>query len=217
MRTPLGHLERVRSSAAHPSARALLGRDHPYTRADADLRQAVSQLALTGLFALAAASFGHAQPGSAPSAAGAVVLTALSIRLVILADARRQRAMDLVIDGGEHLPISSVARLRRRLLGRRREDAAVLLARTVHDASDHMTRNGAVCPAPISDLQDDVTELVELLRCTISARPVAMTARLLQGNASWDVFVADADRLRRAADRIRFALAAAADGLDDTL
>jgi hypothetical protein len=79
-----------------------------------------------------------------------------------------------------------------------------------------MCRNGAVCPAPISDLQDDVTELVELLRCTISARLVAMTVRLLQGNASWDVFVADADRLRRAADRIRFALAAAADGLDDT-
>jgi hypothetical protein len=87
---------------------------------------------------------------------------------VILADVRRQHAMDLVLGGRERLPISSVARLRRQLVGRQRVAVAELLARMLQEADVRSGR--AVHPTAIVELRDEVTEIVELLRCTLSAQ-----------------------------------------------
>ncbi len=202
------------SADRHPEGERLLGPDHPFAEADRELRQALGGLALTALFVAVAAVAGYPGRSALIAFPGAVVLVALVLRVGILADLRRQRALDLVLAGAETLPIPAVARLRRSLLGARRELASDRLRQLVEDARSRR-RDPAAPPTPIEQVGDEATEVAALLRGTHSARAVAMTIRLLDGGAGWYALTRDGDGLRRELGRIRYLLVVDAPAPDE--
>jgi hypothetical protein len=197
-----------RPAGGTPTAAArLLGADHPYVVADGDARRATQTLVLTAAFVAASAAFADPAPRRALMTIGTFVLLVLVLRVVLASDVRRQCALDLVLAGHEALPIPAVARLRRSLLGPRRDLTVELLDRSLADAVARAEHDPATPPLPIVAVRDDVAEIVELLRSTRSARAVAMTACLLQGGEGWSLLTRDQQGLRRELGRIRYLLA----------
>ena len=198
-----------RPAPGTPTAAArLLGADHPYVAAERDLRRATQSLVLTAAFVAASAAFADPVPRRALTAVGTFVLLLLVLRFVLASDLRRQCALDLVLGGREALAIPAVARLRRSLLGPRRDLTVDLLARSLADAVTRAEHDPETPPLPIVDVRDEVAEIIELLRTTESARAVAMTACLLQGGEGWSLLTHDRQGLRRELGRIRYLLVA---------
>lgn len=108
---------------------AVLGRDHPLTRA-VDSLEVLARQSL----AVAAVLIGsvievieHVRTAFALAASAGLVLVILTIRTAICTTAKRDHAVDLILQGREGLPIAAVQRQRRRL-GRSRTRYQLALA-----------------------------------------------------------------------------------------
>lgn len=103
------------------SCSAFLGPDHPLVRVtealDRVVRQALSVAALLA-GSIMALSDGVAWAGPLVVSA-ALVLSGLMVVVVALELGKRDRALELIIDGRESLPLAAVERQRRRLLAPR--------------------------------------------------------------------------------------------------
>jgi hypothetical protein len=186
----------------------LLGDDHPFVAADAAFREAARRLLLTAVFVAALAAFAYPGRSAAVLAPGAFVLLYLALRVAVRGDEREELATELVLGGGETLPIGAVARLRRSLLGRRRDHACLALRRTLEQAAAQAAEHPAERRPAVLDVADQVIEIAELLQGTRSARAVAMTQRLLGTSAGWHLLAFEPDGLARELGRIRFLLRA---------
>jgi hypothetical protein len=195
-----------RPTAAPAAATRLLGADHPYVLAERELHRALRSLLLTAVFVATFAAFADAAPRRAVATIGTFVVLILALQVVLASDTRRQCALDLVLGGHEALAIPAVVRLRRSLLGRRRDFTVDLLTRTLDAALARLDEDPAH-PPPIVEARDEVAEIAALLRSTHSARAVAMAASLLQGGEGWTLLTHDTEALRRELGRIRFLLA----------
>jgi hypothetical protein len=199
----------------HSPAERLLGRDHPFVAADGELRSACRTLIVTALFVGALAAFTFPERSAPVAVAGATVLIWLTLRLLILADARADQAMALVLEGGEALPIPAVARVRRSLLGHRRDHTARALMRTLECATAQAERHPADELQPILSVAGEVAEVARLLQRTESARAVAMADRLVATSAGWYMLAFERGPLARELGRIRFLLLADEAGRGD--
>jgi hypothetical protein len=125
-----------------PSTRELLGPAHPLTRVEDKFTvlRTRSLVVAAVLCAGIAALFDGLATGLPLVIAAVVVEAALGCRAVMLADSRREHALDLIAQGHGDLPIDAVARKRRHLLdpARRRR-----LAKSFDEI-----RNEALHPAP---------------------------------------------------------------------
>jgi hypothetical protein len=170
----------------------VLGHEHPLARAEERLRRLRLQLAAVGtlLAGSAVALLVELRDTRALLLAAAVVLVWLGLALLATSASRRDRALDLIAEGRDALPLDAVRRQRARLMNPRRARA---LARSL----DHIrleSRVGArrrtfgpplYFPPVIRELDPELARIVELLR---SPKPsivaVARTERLLGGERS---------------------------------
>jgi hypothetical protein len=211
--SPTAHLRYARRP--DPAA-LLLGARHPLTRALAVASAARRQAAATGvlLAACAGASVGGARwAGTVAGAAG----LAVGVLLTVAAGAgwaARQRALDLIVAGGEAVPIPAVARQRRRLLAprtqRRLAAGYALLAREATEAPPRTLRSAR----PVYDrrllraVAAQLRTVAALLRAEPASAPgVALAERLLTDGLGV-MFGGDADAARAELRRVVYLLSA---------
>jgi hypothetical protein len=190
------------------TAETLLGRDHRLTAALTDVTASVKQAggaataAGVGLVAHAAGS----SFGTALALAAVLVAMVLAGRLCIALDRARQRACDVIIEGGEDLPVALVQRQRHRLLS---SDLHAMLASMYEDLARRAERPSLRAPdgpaavaAPLGGLGEDLRAVAGILRGDApDARDVALAERLVDDQTS-PLYGADVDALRRALHRI---------------
>jgi hypothetical protein len=133
--------------------------------------------------------------------AGAV-LVVLSLLLAARVQARRDCVIDVILDGGEALPVAVVQRARRRLVSSRNR---VWLAQSLEEMAREAaaTRTGRVRIVPslfeprvVAQVADELLELRALLRTgQVSARGVASMERLV-GYATSPLYGRDVAALR---------------------
>jgi hypothetical protein len=193
----------------------LLGSNHPLARATRRLRSACLHLLYGAALLPAIAVF-------APGPARRVELGAAGVTCVLLGGLalaawgiQRQHALQVIIAGGEDLPLGELEPVRRRLSDpRRRLQLAASFDRYLRAATQwHRTPPQLRPPANVRmllPLQDDVREIARLLRADTlpRVRGVALCERLLTDGATSPLYSSDPDALRRELGRIRFALAA---------
>jgi hypothetical protein len=196
-----------------PSAAALLGSDHPLVRA-ADRFSLRVQQSLIVAALLSGSSIALVEGLSAALSfvvAAAVVLAAFVCGAVVAAWAKRERALDLIIEGRGYFPLDVINRERRRLLDPNHRDA---LARSLDgmrvEAENPVHRRPLAPPVfsarAIAAVASDLTDIARLL-CDDHASPrgVAMARRLLfDGTSPLDG--EDVGLLREELHRIRFLL-----------
>jgi hypothetical protein len=204
--------------AARPSARAVLGPDHPPVRVQDALKAvlcqslAISCVLATSLIALAGGAAWA--PGIAGSA-GLVLLT-LGAAGALLRQRRRDHVLALIAGGREELPVEAVERERHRLLDRRtRSRLAASFESLVEEAA-----KPPVVPGPplfdravVAGVADDLHELAALLRDEpSSARGVALAWCLLSDGVGSPLHRGDVTALREELRRILHLLRAAGVG-----
>ena len=198
----------------HANPAALLGAEHPLVRAldalDVLTRQTLAATGALAACALAAAAGATwARPAALGAAAVLVVLGALAAAL--LGEARR-RALDLIVEGRERLPLAAVARERRRLLQPQTR------ARLATGLADVLEESLTPCGVPVASaslladasvLRANASELravAALVRGTpASARGVALVERLLTDGCS-ALYGKDVGPLREELGRARHLL-----------
>jgi hypothetical protein len=186
-----------------------LGPEHPLTIADRRLRESTRQLVWTALFVLAWALLGRGHQATGIVIAGVLVVVILCERALVRTDARRQRALDLIIAGDEAIPVPVVARLRRHLLRDDRPRVAALMAQAVDDVDDFVEASGEPHPElALTELRGEVEEVIELLSSdrVDSAQGVALAAALVQTGPAALACREDTEQLRLELGRIRFLL-----------
>jgi len=166
----------------------VLGFDHPLTRASDALDTNVRQLlvvatVLAGSVAVAIERVTWARP---LALAAGIVLLGIAAIAAIRAQIRRDRALDLILEGREALPISVVQRQRRRLASpRARRTLARTLVSMVQETLDR--RPPALRSARpllhrpmIAEVQDEIRAVAELLRSDrATVRGVAFSKRIM--------------------------------------
>jgi hypothetical protein len=172
---------------------ALLGADHPLVRALDALAVGIRQtLAAAGALATCAvAAAGGATWARAAGLSAAAVLFALVALAAGLRQKARRRALDLILEGREGLPLAAVERERRRLLKRRtRARLAASLARLLEEA---LTPPRPPVPGPslladakvVRENARELCSVAALLRAPpASAGGVALVERLLTDGGS---------------------------------
>ena len=171
---------------------AVLGHEHPLARAEQRMRKVRRQLVAVVALLVGAAVVLLVRLGDTRGLllAAGLVLAWLGISFVTASASRRDRALDLIAEGRDALPLDAVRRQRQRLLNPRH-------ARDLARSLDHIrseSRPGArrrtfgpplYFPAVIRQLDEELARIVELLR---SPAPgivaVARAERLLGGERS---------------------------------
>ena len=196
------------------NASALLGAEHPLVRAlDALAALTRQTLAVTGaLAACALAAAAGATWARAAALGAAVVLVVLAALAAALLRQARRRALDLIAEGREWLPLAAVAHERRRLLRpRTRARLASGLAEVLEEAL--IPRAVPVASASLlADarvLRENASELcavAALVRTApASAGGVALVERLLTDGCS-PLYGKEVGPLREELRRARFLL-----------
>lgn len=207
---------RVASGAARlPSAANALGAGHPVARA-ADARRALERQLATASTILAVAFVGVGVDGlrrlGAFLAAAGVVEACVAIGLLAARACLRERARDMIADGGD-VAVAEVSVESRRLVGRRHR---AVLATTLARAADAADRWHALAlttrpPPSVRNLAghratiDDVIALVVAPGTPV--RAVALLDRLVRGGYAAPLYVERADDVARELARIRTLLA----------
>jgi hypothetical protein len=169
-----------------------LGRDHPLVQATDTLALAIRQWCVVASIVIGGgiASLEGRAWAEPLTIAGAVVLVLLSTLVIGARGRRRDRAIDLILDGHDELPITAVRRERTRLASARTRAA---LARRFEDmleltAHPHRARTWATRPLyhlrVVVRATPELLEIVRLLR----TQPVSV-----RGVASAERVIADAD------------------------
>lgn len=213
----LGRTARVLklSSDEERAAESLLGRDHALARA-ISLQRTLAIQSLVVLVPVLLGSVGvlrHVEGAAVVLAAAGVVALALAVAAVWARRLTRDRARDLVAEGGDQTVLAAVVRERRRLASREvRESLARSLERLLHDAQRWHEIFPPSRPLPgvrsLRDAASEVAEVTAALRAEhVRVQGVALTARLLADGWS-TLYVGDAERLREELRRIRDLLGA---------
>ena len=180
-------------SPRHQNPSALLGEGHPLVRAS-DALAVLSRQTLAVTAALAACSLAAVAGATwarAAALAAATVLVVLAALAAALLGEVRQRAMDLILEGRERLPLAAVKRERRRLLSpRTRVRLATGLAGVLEEAL--MPRGVPVASASLlADARvlrvnaGELRAVAALMRAApASARGVALVECLLTDGCS---------------------------------
>ena len=196
-------------------ARELLGPEHPLLRVVDDMRTRRTQAGVVlGLFAASAAAALAGVSAARPVlAAAALVQVALACSLALLSAGRRDRALDLIIEGGPDLALAPVARERARLVDpRRRAELSHSLDGLRREAAQRRLRGVSDRPLyvgrVIAAVAADIAETAHRLRSADAALAgVAMAERLLTRHDS-PLYGESAEVLRVELRRCRFLLAA---------
>lgn len=189
------------------------GPEHPLAHAARRFRNANLHL-LYGVALVAAISvFAHGRTRTVELAAATVTCLLLGVLVLAAWCSRRRCALQVIIAGGEDLPLAELEPVRRRLSdpGRRRQLAASL-ERNLR-AARRWQRTPAQFRPPANvrlllALEGDVQEIERLLcaEAVPHVRGVALCEWLLTDGATSPLYRNDADALRRELGRIRFAL-----------
>jgi hypothetical protein len=214
------HLAQPEADAG--SASAVLGSEHPLTRALDDLSIAVRQVEVTVVLALAtaldaAAGASWGRPALLGVAAGAVGLVA---RVLLLRMRRDTCVIDLLMRADSRVELAAVRRMRRRLMdpNRRRQLAKALSsarATVTTSASARLVAFPLANPRVIAAVDGELTDVIALLACsTASVCGVAWVWRLLEGPAT-PLYGDDPRALREQLTQIRYALSSASSSNND--
>lgn len=201
------------SQSASSTAQALLGADHPLTRALERQRLALEHAVVVGALLTASAIALLAGVADAVSLvlAATMVEVALVSRAALLATTRRFEVLDLISEGRGALPIPAVLQTRARLLDQnhRRRLAASLRALGTASQEPIQTHpptrvllNARVVAAVASEL-DAIAELVQTDHPSL--RGIALMERLLT-DATSPLFEKDIELVRQQLRRVRFLL-----------
>jgi hypothetical protein len=166
----------------------VLGLDHPLTRASEALDATVKQL-LVVVALLAgglAASLEHARWGREVAISAGLVLAVFAFVAWIRAQARRDRVLDLILEGREALPLSVIQRECRRLAAlRTRRSLASTLESMVEETLQRgrLGRRSArplLSRALVTEAQDEMRSIARLLLGeTARIRGVALVERVV--------------------------------------
>jgi hypothetical protein len=192
-------------------AEATLGREHPLARAEERLgwlRRQALVVAVTLVGSAIGLVAGIEQLGAALPAA-ALVLVVLATWIVVAVGAIRERALELIAEGRDALPLAAVRRECARLASPRR---VLDLARSLDELrrEARRPRRSLVAPlyvpAVIRESDAEIARLAGLLRSgRTEPAALARIERLLSGARS-PLYGADGRRLREELRRIHFAL-----------
>lgn len=196
-----------------PSAAALLGSDHPLVRAVDRFSVLVQQsLIVAALLSGSSIALVEGVSSALPFVvAAAAVLSVFVCGAAVAAWNKRERALELIIEGHGNLPLDIVKRERRRILDPNHRDA---LARSLDgmraEAENPVHRRPLApplfSPRAIAAVASDLTEIARLLGDDdASLRGVAMTRRLLFDGTS-PLYGEDVRLLQEELHRIRFLL-----------
>jgi hypothetical protein len=195
------------------SARALLGADHPLARVSQRLGVRREQSLVVGAVLLASIVALLAGESAALwfVVAAAVVEADLACGSALLAQTRRDRVLDVIVDGRGSLPLAAVQRARRRLLDpAHRTFLARWLDAMRHDAQRPIRRLPATRPLysvrVIRAVAPELEQIAGLLRSDHAGlRGVALMERMLRDGAS-SLYREDAESLRQELRGIRLLL-----------
>jgi hypothetical protein len=191
---------------------ALLGPEHPLTRAESQLRTLRAQLAVTAVFGLLAATLSPLLgPAALRLSFGAVVVSALFVAAVLVARSRvRERAFELIACGREELPLPVVASERSRLCDHRtrRRLASTIDVITLQPATREWWAPVYADHAAVRDAEHELREIATLLRelPSVRARGVALVTSLVREGATSPLYHGPALRLHEELGRIRHVL-----------
>jgi hypothetical protein len=196
-----------------PTPAAVLGPDHPLTRASrwhAALLRQVSAVALLLAGATAAAVAGIRAANDVAGAAALV--TGVLVLLMLVARTRlRDCVLDLMIEGRGGLPIRWVARERRRLLALRYRESLARQLEAVRRIAERPPER-RLSPHELLDVRviaavaPGIRQIAALLVSDRAALPgIAMTERVLSDGTS-SLYGRDPDVLNRDLRRISFLL-----------
>jgi hypothetical protein len=202
----------VRTSGATPrSPSAVLGSDHPLARASDALDSVVRQsLAVAAVLVGSIINLIAGRTWAATLAASAaIVLAGLTAIATACKQTQRDRALALILEGRENLPVVAVQRQRRRLLDpRTRTTLARNLTEMIDEASPrHGLLACRICPmfdrAVIRAVADDLCAVIRLLHSDQApVRSVALVEHLL-ASAFSPLYGNQAEPLRHELRRIR--------------
>jgi hypothetical protein len=201
--------------ARFASADALLGADHPLARV-LDRISAVREQAIVVAVLIAASivTLAAGVPAAPALIAATAVETALLGALAVLTSTRRERVLELIIEGHGLLPLAPVAREVQRLAdGTHRKQLAQSLDQLRQEAEHPVSRPPSARPLFNRRVLDSVAPALRtvsvLLRSEfVDVRGVALTERLLTAGDS-PLYGRDVDRLRQELGRVQFLLGAA--------
>ena len=189
---------------------AVLGPDHPLTRAVDGLESVGRQSRAVGAVLLGSLiDFTQGVAWAAAAALSAViVLVGLAIGAAAFAQRRRDRALDLIIEGHEGVPVAAVQRERQRLRAPRTQR---LLAGAIDGMVDQALNPPKILGrgarplfeiAVVALVAEDLRAISRLLRAEhASVRGVALAERLLSDGTS-ALYRDQADALRGELDRV---------------
>jgi hypothetical protein len=172
---------------------AVLGPDHPLTRAiDAVERVRKQSVAVAAVLVGSLADLSAGAVWAAALALSAtVVLLGLIFAIAAFRQRERDRALDLILEGRERVPIAPVQRERRRLGAPRTKRR---MACTIEGMLEQTMKPPAPCArsarpffrvAVVASVADDLHAICQLLRTDhASVRGVALTERLLTDGRS---------------------------------
>ena len=209
MRRPPGITARA-SGAPPRSARAVLGSDHPLARAAEALDSVVRQsLAVAAVLAGSIIDLIAGRTWAATLAASSIiVLAALTAIAAACKQTQRDRALALILEGRENVPVAAVQRQRRRLSDPRTRTTLVRnLATMIDQASTrHALQACRICPlfdrAVIRTVADELRAIIRLLDSDHApVRGVALVEHLLT-DAFSPLYGNQAEPLRQELHRI---------------
>jgi hypothetical protein len=200
-----------RSLSTGQAAAALLGNDHPLVLVARRLDMLAGQSLVVAavLSASIVVLVAGVSAASALVVASAVVQATLAGAVALLADRKRELALDLIIEGRGNLPLLAIERQRRRLLDDgHRQGLARWLDAGCREAEHPIQRPAFARPLYsarlVAAVAPDLAEIARLLRSeNPGQRGVAKTQRLLRDGTS-ALYGRDGDLLREELHRIRF-------------
>jgi hypothetical protein len=191
---------------------ALLGPDHPLTRAESHLRTLRAQLAATVVFGVLAAALSPLLgPAALRLSLGAVAVATLLLVAVLVARSRvRERAFELIVSGREDLPLPVVASERSRLRDQRtrRRLASTIDVIAVQPESREWWAPVYADHAAVRSAERELREIATLLRelPNVRARGVALVTSLVREGATSPLYQGPALQLLQELGRIRHVL-----------
>lgn len=202
------------SSVGLQQSSVILGADHPLTRAIDAVQRTRRQL--VPVFAVVVGSLIDLSEGA--GWAGAVVLSAatvlfgLAIALAAFEQRKRDRALDVIAEGRESVPIAAVQRSRQRLSA---PNTQRQIARTVEGMVEQSLHPPNPCSrnarplfdvSVVSSVVEDLRTISEILRTEhASVRGVAL-AELLLGDGTSALYGDQPDLLREELGRVQRAM-----------
>jgi hypothetical protein len=210
----------AREGGSRPATRATLGADHPLTRAAETSERVWGQVrAVAAVLVGSTIDVLLGRPWAAPLAgAAAVVLAVLALIVAACRTHQRDRALDLILEGRDDIPVTEVQRQRTRLSSERtRRDLSLSLKEIVRDGASRNRRSSCRIPplfdpAVVTAVAEDLRIISRLLlEHAGNVRGIALT-ELLVTRATSPLYGRDVVQLREELRRVKALLAGTESG-----